>query len=285
MILDSAQHLSYLFDTTIKSDQQEILDWYNYSLEFESKVDTLTADSRIKDKIVRSMIYKEMKLFFSTKITQDNLHKKTLRARKHLMLFRKNEVRINKIKLVSYNATEISKLTYLQIQNVINQVISKTVLSENDQNHVISKTNQTNASTKSEVSVLIISSQDSNFSSDSSKISPDNLLIIPYDACAPYINVALKEYPYLFLYNSDRHNDTYEFKNSGLCSRCEKKHDKGKVVSRDIKGFYYIKCWSSLCEKEIKINDSPEMISSITSQTSRTNPTYDHFYFHNKTLK
>src|SRR5256885_8193435 len=46
MISGSAQHLSYLFDTAIKSGQQEILDWYNYSLEFESKVDALTADGR-----------------------------------------------------------------------------------------------------------------------------------------------------------------------------------------------------------------------------------------------
>ncbi len=148
MISGSAQHLSYLFDTAIKSGQQEILDWYNYSLEFESRVNALTADNRIKDKMARSMIYKEMKPFLPTKITQDNLRKKTLRARKHLMLFGKNGVGIDKIKLVSYSATEISKLTYLQIQNVIDQVISKTVPSGNDQNHVTSKTNQTNASTK-----------------------------------------------------------------------------------------------------------------------------------------
>src|ERR1044072_507827 len=118
MILGSAQHLSYLFDTAIKSGQQEILDWYNYSLEFESKVDALTADGRIKDKTARSMIYKEMKPFVP-KITQDNLRKKTLRARKHLMLFGKNGVGIDKIKLVSYSATEISKLNNVQIQNVI----------------------------------------------------------------------------------------------------------------------------------------------------------------------
>ena len=139
MILDSAQHLSYLFDTAIKSGQQEILDWYNYSLKFKSKVDALTADGRIKDKMARSMIYKEMKPFLPTKITQDNLRKKTLRARKHLMLFRKNGVRIDKIKLVSYSTTKISKLTYLQIQNVIDQVILKTVPLGNDQNHVTTK--------------------------------------------------------------------------------------------------------------------------------------------------
>ncbi|CAI2182856.1 13009_t:CDS:1, partial [Funneliformis geosporum] len=97
MISGSAQHLSYLFDTAIKSGQQEILDWYNYSLEFESKVDALTADDRIKNKIARSMIYKEMKPFLPTKIIQDNLLKKTLRARKHFILFGKNGIGINKI--------------------------------------------------------------------------------------------------------------------------------------------------------------------------------------------
>ncbi|PKY56466.1 hypothetical protein RhiirA4_476785 [Rhizophagus irregularis] len=61
---------------------------------------------------------------------------------------------------------------------------------------------------------------------DSSKISPDNSLVIPYDARAPYINVALKKYPYLSLFNSDIHNDRYEFKNSGLCPGCGKKHNK-----------------------------------------------------------
>ena len=122
MISGSAQHLSYLFETAIKSSQQEILDWHNYSFEFESKVGALTADVRIKDKTARSMIYKEMKPFLPTKITQANLRKKTHRARKHLMLFGKNGVGIDKIKLVSYSATEISKLTNTQIQNVIDQV-------------------------------------------------------------------------------------------------------------------------------------------------------------------
>ena len=59
---------------------------------------------------------------------------------------------------------------------------------------------------------------------------PVNSPVISYDACASYINVTLKEYPYLSLYNSDRHNDAYEFKNSGLCPGCEKEHNKGKVV-------------------------------------------------------
>ncbi|CAG8731282.1 8029_t:CDS:2 [Rhizophagus irregularis] len=36
---------------------------------------------------------------------------------------------------------------------------------------------------------------------------PVNSPVIPYDAHAPYINMTLKEYLYLFLYNSNKHND------------------------------------------------------------------------------
>ncbi|CAG8467640.1 19866_t:CDS:2, partial [Rhizophagus irregularis] len=79
-----------------------------------------------------------------------------------------------------------------------------------------------------------------------------------YDARTPYINVTLKEYFYLSLFNSDRHNDRYEFKNSGLCPECGKKHDKGKIVGRCIKSSYYIKCQSLPREKEIKVSALPE---------------------------
>ncbi|RIB00544.1 hypothetical protein C2G38_2129711, partial [Gigaspora rosea] len=92
----SAQHLSYLFKTAIKSRQQEILNWYYYSLEFENGVHTITTDGKIKDKTARTMIYKEMNPFLPN-ITQDNLRKKTLRARKLLMLFGENGVGIDKI--------------------------------------------------------------------------------------------------------------------------------------------------------------------------------------------
>ena len=71
---------------------------------------------------------------------------------------------------------------------------------------------------------------------------PVNSPIIPYDARAPYINVVLKEYPYLSLYNSGRFQDRYEFKNSGMCPGCEKEHNKGELVSRLIDDPYNIKC-------------------------------------------
>ncbi|CAJ0642881.1 4553_t:CDS:2 [Entrophospora sp. SA101] len=44
----SAQHLSYLFKTAIKSRQEEIINWYYYSLEFENKIHTITADVKLK---------------------------------------------------------------------------------------------------------------------------------------------------------------------------------------------------------------------------------------------
>ena len=52
------------------------------------------------------------------------------------MLFGKNGVGIDKIKLVSYSATEISKLTNAQIQNVIDQVKKYT---SDHQSHVTLK--------------------------------------------------------------------------------------------------------------------------------------------------
>ena len=107
--------------------------------------------------MARSMIYKEMKPFLFSKITQANLHKKTYRARKHLMLFGKNGVGIDKIKLVLYSTTEILKLTNTQIQNVINQVTSKTIFSENDQSHMPLKTTNGDVSSKFKVNVSTIS--------------------------------------------------------------------------------------------------------------------------------
>ncbi len=43
--INAVQQLSYLFKTAIKS-QQEILDWYYYSFEFESRVHTITLRAR-----------------------------------------------------------------------------------------------------------------------------------------------------------------------------------------------------------------------------------------------
>src|SRR2546423_1801015 len=86
-------------------------------------------------------------------VTLVALRIKTLRAKKIRKLFGKNGVGMDKIRYVTCSANEISKLTNAQIQNVIDQVTSK---SGNDQSHVSSKTangDQTNASLKPEVNV------------------------------------------------------------------------------------------------------------------------------------
>jgi predicted nucleic acid-binding OB-fold protein len=228
MISGSAQHLSYLFETAIKSSQQEILDWHNYSFEFESKVGALTADGGIKDKTARSMIYKEMKPFLPTKITQANLRKKTHRARKHLMLFGKNGVGIDKIKLVSYSATEISKLTNAQIQNVIDQVKKyhqchmtlKTVPSGNDQ-------------IKAEVSTLASVS-----SASQSKPTYDR---------SYFRNKILDQYPNLYRECSCENFDYYGITDETscgdyICPLCKLGHDDEEIEGEYKAGSYFIKC-------------------------------------------
>ena len=229
MISGSAQHLSYLFDTAIKSGQQEILDWYNYSLEFESRVDALTADGRIKDKTARSKIYKEMKLFLPAKITQDNLRKKTLRARKHLTLFGKNGVGIDKIKLVSYSATEISKLTNAQIQNVIDQV--KKYISDH-QYHVTLKTVPSgNDQIKDEMSTS--ASVSSAFQS-----KPDH---------SYFRNKILDQYPNLYRECSIENFDYYGITDETtcgdyICPLCKLGHDDEEIEGTYNTGSYFIKC-------------------------------------------
>ena len=88
MVLGSVQSLSVLFDKAIKTGQKQILCWYDYSLEFENKVRSLTVDGKIKDKTAGSKIYKEMKPFLPN-ITDVNLRKKTERSLSFLVVLRK----------------------------------------------------------------------------------------------------------------------------------------------------------------------------------------------------
>ncbi|GBB90614.1 hypothetical protein RclHR1_17610003 [Rhizophagus clarus] len=54
------QRLAYWINEVIRMGLKEILCLYHYSLEFKEKVKNITADSKIKDKTARSMIYKDM---------------------------------------------------------------------------------------------------------------------------------------------------------------------------------------------------------------------------------
>src|SRR3954465_8902950 len=62
------------------------------------------------------------------------------RAKNILMLFEGKGVGIDRIKLVTCSASDISRLTNTQIHNIIDYVNDKLVTNGNNQSHVTSKT-------------------------------------------------------------------------------------------------------------------------------------------------
>src|SRR4051812_34545169 len=203
-------------------------------------------------------------------VSHVNLCKRTQLTKPIYMLFSKiGEDKIMRIK--SYSANKLSKLTDMQIDTIKNHLTTQR--EKNSRTHVTSEmiTTTTSLSLGRMTSEKIVNASQTIPAEVPAFSQPNkNMPAIPYDACAPYINVALKEYPYLSLFNSDGHNDGYEFKNSGLCPECGKEHNKGKVVGRGIKGSYYIKCRSSPNEKEIRLpeNSSDEKLSDVEMSTS-----------------
>src|SRR6266496_3844634 len=280
----------------IKAKQKENVRWYAYRESYENKVAEICFKTGVAKKTAKSQVYTMIKASLP-KVSDSNLYKKIQRARSIYKLFgkiidltTKKEVKgigIDKAYGISYGVRSILELTDSQILNIIDRVTNETrdiLTTGQEQNHVTKKS-ETSEKILPEVNAPSKPQAPSHVSPRNSETSE----VVPYDARASYINVSLKEYPYLSLFNSDRHNDGYEFKSSGLCPGCGKKHDKGKVVGRYIKGSYYIKCRSSPNEKEIKINAPSEMISSDMSlanvpSTSQSKPTYDRSYFRNKIL-
>ncbi|GES94617.1 hypothetical protein GLOIN_2v1610121 [Rhizophagus clarus] len=118
--------LSGLFDKAIKSDQKQILCWFYYSLEFENKVRNLTADGKIKDKTVRSKIYKDMKPFLPN-ITDVNLHKKTEKAQNlsslHFKKIRKIGKTINGNQTNAFIPLKAKISILLYIENLVVKIL------------------------------------------------------------------------------------------------------------------------------------------------------------------
>ncbi len=186
---------------------------------------------------------------FLPKVSKMNLHKKTQRIGSIYKLFRKiinltikkevKRIGINKAYRILYSVKSISELTNTQILSIIDQVVEKSydiITINHNRNNVTKNSKKVNASSTlqtipAEIKANILQISQPN----------KNMLVILYNAYALYSNVTLKKYPYLFLYNSDKCNDRYEFKSSDLYLRCEKEHNKEKVVGRYIKGSYYIK--------------------------------------------
>ncbi|CAG8696388.1 13352_t:CDS:2, partial [Funneliformis mosseae] len=169
--------------------QDEIMSWYCYRKYFEKR------HSEILPGILKNRLITNKKAY---KLTSGQIYDEIL-----------HEIGEDKImRIKTYSVNKLSKLINMQID------IIKTILYEkNSRTHVTSEMiiSDATASAKSKVRIPIASTNSSDLI---------NSPVILYDACAPYINVTLNEYPYLFLYNSDRYNDAYKFKNSDLCLEC-----------------------------------------------------------------
>ncbi|RHZ49854.1 hypothetical protein Glove_510g16 [Diversispora epigaea] len=245
IIEGSTQRLAYWFEKAIKSGIKEILYWYNYSFETENKVKNMMADGKIKEKTARSMIYKEM-LKYLPNVTSGNLQIRTNRAKKFLKLFGEKGVGIDKIKLVTCSASDISRLTNAQIQNVINYVNdhdhanSKTVTNGNDQNNIPESSISPILNSKARVSALPVFEPEI-------KVNPLSITRFnPVNSCASFRRKVLDQYSDIYYEYSNGGVDYYRINAETLCPICKLNHEDGKGVEGNYEaGSYYIKCEAS----------------------------------------
>jgi hypothetical protein len=173
------------------------------------------------------MIYKEM-LQYLPNITLGNLRIQTHRAKNILMLFGEKGVGIDRIKLVTCSASDISRLNNTQIQNIIDyvndrlHVISKTVTNGNDQSHM------TSAETISSVTP------------QTSRTS------LTYDRTY-FRNKTLDQYPALYRECSCENFDYYGITDETscgdyICPLCKLGHDDEEIEGEYKAGSYFIKC-------------------------------------------
>ncbi|GBC23039.2 hypothetical protein GLOIN_2v1474274 [Rhizophagus irregularis DAOM 181602=DAOM 197198] len=206
---------------------------------FKKGIQEIIAKDNVSDQTARKQLFQDIIKHLSG-ITLETLRKRIQRAIKIYKLFEKIGVdRIKNIK--SYSADSISKFTNPQIQIILDYFSGSSYADRK-----LKKPNSYSGCKNVEkVKPKVPFEKSHEFVP---KKLPDIVLELPAKA----------KYFYLSLFNSDRHNDRYEFKNSGLCPECGKKHDKGKIVGRCIKSSYYIKCQSLPREKEIKVSALPE---------------------------
>ncbi|CAG8624494.1 13667_t:CDS:1 [Acaulospora colombiana] len=165
-------------------------------------------------------------------VTSVALRIKTLRARKIRKLFGENGVGIDKVKYVTCTANDIAKLTNTQIQNIINQVTSKTVSQGNDQNHVISTED---FKSLPETKVCIPSASES----ITEKALPEKQT---HDRDY-FRNKILGRYPDIYKEFSSKKFDYYGIIDKSLCPACKISHkDEKSIRGRYEAGSYFVKC-------------------------------------------
>ena len=154
------------------------------------------------------------------------------------MLFGEKGVGIDRIKLVTCSASDISRLTNTQIQNIIDYVNDKTVTNGNDQSHVTSKT----------VTIGNDQSHDLSPVTPQGSVSPASIPLT-YDR-SYFHNKILDQYPNLYREYSSEDFDYYGITDKTLCPLCKLGHDdEESIESRYKTESYFIKC--EQCEIEI----------------------------------
>ncbi|RGB25268.1 hypothetical protein C1646_771985 [Rhizophagus diaphanus] len=172
---------------TRKANQDEILCWYCYIVEFDNQVKNIMKSDRIGEKKAKGKIYDFITTHLGTK--RNTLQKQTQRARKIHELFEK--IGIDKIKYITtYSANSISELSDSQIQTIIDyfsenpntELPDGVPLGPDQEGSIIDSEEEisddrTNASTISEVSVPTTPIPSTHVSNSSSETNPGNISI------------------------------------------------------------------------------------------------------------
>ena len=119
------QNIVDLFRIAMKLRCKEILCWYCYYKAYENQVRDIKSKNGVDNKSARILVYSKIKYLFPD-ITDINLHKITFKAKKIYILF--NGIGINRIQIISYNASTISNLYDNQIQDIINDFPKKAII-------------------------------------------------------------------------------------------------------------------------------------------------------------
>ncbi|PKY17286.1 hypothetical protein RhiirB3_429853, partial [Rhizophagus irregularis] len=132
------------------------------------------------------------------------------------------------------HASDISRLTNTQIQNIIDYVNDKTITNGNDQSHVTSKTGTIGNDQSHDL--LPVTPQAS--------VSPASIpgINLTYDR-SYFRNKILDQYPNLYRKFSSENFDYYGITNEKICLLCELEHDEEESLEGRYKaGSYFIKC-------------------------------------------
>ncbi|RHZ45881.1 hypothetical protein Glove_645g52 [Diversispora epigaea] len=264
LIPDSSPYLAHLFSKAEKTGRKEKLQWYCYSEKCEKKVSTLNSENNISNQMARTQIYDKM-MKYLPEIKREYLRKKTQKAKTIYTLFK--GIGKDKIRLVSYSADAISRLTDTQVQNIIklytdelDKTKSQKLIGVNNCSRVydlteIVESQISNSKTKI-LSETKVSMPVKPQASDASSIlktkasmpfmSPPETKTLqnnPVYTHAYFRRKVLDQYPDIFYEFNDENIDYYGITDEASCPLCKLDHDDEEGIKGEYKDeTYYIKC-------------------------------------------